>query len=46
MLLINIKETFERDPNGAEPSSKLAESDKKYHDTEGWKSLETSMRIL
>ncbi len=52
-LLKNIQETFERDPEGAEPSSQAIPANvndsldmRKMHDTEGWKSLETSMRSL
>lgn len=73
MLLKDIEETFEREPEGGvdasadptvlqkgKPSSKPgtpkgrmmganfinSEGGKTQHDTEGWKSLETSMRIL
>eukprot|EP00352_Strombidinopsis_acuminata_P000487 CAMPEP_0176347616 /NCGR_PEP_ID=MMETSP0126-20121128/7205_1 /TAXON_ID=141414 ORGANISM="Strombidinopsis acuminatum, Strain SPMC142" /NCGR_SAMPLE_ID=MMETSP0126 /ASSEMBLY_ACC=CAM_ASM_000229 /LENGTH=125 /DNA_ID=CAMNT_0017695909 /DNA_START=384 /DNA_END=761 /DNA_ORIENTATION=+ len=51
ILLSNINETFEREPQGgSDASSKLIKpelnSGKTMHDTEGWKSLETSMRIL
>jgi len=59
MLLKDIEETFEREPEGgvdasADPSvvakgrKIINENDggKTMHDTEGWKSLETSMRIL
>jgi len=58
MLLDNIEQTFTREPlGGVDASSTLVghkkqitpfeESENKtMHDTEGWKSLETSMRIL
>lgn len=54
-LLKNIEETFLREPEGGvdassvNPNSKRITKDetgKTMHDTEGWKSLETSMRIL
>ena len=57
MLLKNIQDTFNRDGGGEEPSGSLkvqvrpligpdSASGKTMHDTEGWKSLETSMRNL
>ena len=56
LLLQNIEETFRRDSLGSDASSSLkskspeirpeGKSGKTMHDTEGWKSLETSMRIL
>jgi len=51
LLLKNINETFEREPKGgSDASTKIIKpeenSGKTMHDTEGWKSLETSMRIL
>ena len=58
MLLKNIEETFTREPDGGVDASaneslihnKKVNPDtatgKTMHDTEGWKSLETSMRIL
>lgn len=55
-VLQNIEETFEREPEGGVDASadvskvtkkiNVDESGKTMHDTEGWKSLETSMRIL
>lgn len=56
MLLKNIEETFTRD-SGQDASGSLVPHAKKIiayedsghktmHDTEGWKSLETSMRIM
>ena len=55
-VLQNIEETFEREPEGGVDASadmpktvkqiKADETGKTMHDTEGWKSLETSMRIL
>ena len=57
MLLSNIEETFTREPEGGKDASSVVVHDKKInafeesnfktmHDTEGWKSLETSMRIM
>jgi hypothetical protein len=64
MLLKNIEETFQREPEGgvdASANPNVAnktlsggkqiqihkdETGKTMHDTEGWKSLETSMRIM
>lgn len=57
MLLKDIEETFAREPEGGVDASadtrmvsnsriNKDESGKLMHDTEGWKSLETSMRIL
>ena len=58
MLLKNIQETFERDGSGEDASGALKgkvvrpligpdkDSGKTMHDSEGWKSLETSMRNL
>lgn len=55
MLLRNIEETFTREPQGGQDASanplvgkkiNVDETGKAMHDTEGWKSLETSMRIL
>lgn len=58
MLLKNIEETFTREPTGGvDASGSLVPHAKKIiayedsgnktmHDTEGWKSLETSMRIM
>ena len=56
MILNNIEQTFTREPEGGVDASGVLhkkqitpflESDNKtMHDTEGWKSLETSMRIL
>lgn len=58
LLLKNIEDTFTRDPEGGvDASANLAlvnrkkinaddQTGKTMHDTEGWKSLETSMRIL
>jgi hypothetical protein len=52
MLLKNIEDTFFREPEGgldASANPKVINKDetgKTMHDTEGWKSLETSMRIL
>lgn len=58
MLLKNIEATFTREPEGGvDASGRLVPHNKKItafeesgnktmHDTEGWKSLETSMRIL
>ena len=58
MLLKNIEDTFTREPEGGVDASadqslinkkKInpdSQSGKTMHDTEGWKSLETSMRIL
>jgi hypothetical protein len=52
MLLKNIEETFTREPDGgmdASANPKVINKDetgKTMHDTEGWKSLETSMRIM
>lgn len=53
MLLKNIEDTFTREPEGGVDASaanpKIINKDetgKTMHDTEGWKSLETSMRIL
>jgi hypothetical protein len=52
MLLRNIEDTFFREPEGgldASANPKVVNKDetgKTKHDTEGWKSLETSMRIL
>jgi hypothetical protein len=52
MLLKNIEETFERDGNEdasgqLRPQIKPDEtSGKTMHDSEGWKTLETSMRNL
>lgn len=55
-VLQNIEETFEREPEGGVDASadvskitakiNVDETGKTKHDTEGWKSLETSMRIL
>jgi len=57
-LLDNIDQTFIREPCGGVDASanirltsngkqiNIDESGKAMHDTEGWKSLETSMRIL
>ena len=55
MLLKNIEETFTREPEGGQDASAnplvgkkihTDETGKTKHDTEGWKSLETSMRVL
>ena len=55
MLLDNIEQTFVREPDGGQDASanplaaKVINTDdtgKTMHDTEGWKSLETSMRIM
>lgn len=57
LLFKDIQDTFERDPMGSDASGKEYLEDSKkpstvkkgpdgQHDTEGWKSLETSMRIL
>jgi len=56
MLLKNIEETFTREPTGGTDASGALHSkkitafeesgNKTMHDTEGWKSLETSMRIM
>ena len=49
LLLTNIEETFERSAE-VDASGVLIKPDpssgKTHHDTEGWKTLETSMRIL
>lgn len=47
MLVLNIDQTFERDQK--QENSKIEAdqaNDKKMHDTEGWKSLDTSMNCL
>lgn len=55
MLLDNIEATFEREPEGGQDASadplvgkkiNVDETGRTMHDTQGWKSLETSMRIL
>ena len=50
MLLKNIDDTFERSGDQVDASGVLIMPDpnsgKTQHDSEGWKSLETSMRIL
>lgn len=56
ILLVNIEETFTREPEGGtDASGSLANKkiiayeesgNKTMHDTQGWKSLETSMRIM
>jgi len=58
LLLENIEQTFTREPTGGVDASSTLVGHKKQinafeesnnktmHDTEGWKSLETSMRIL
>ena len=51
MLIKNINDTFERDTSSdASGSLKAIKPDsasgKTMHDSEGWKSLETSMRNL
>ena len=57
MLLQNIEDTFTREPEGGVDASanenlihnkkiNVDVDGKTKHDTEGWKSLETSMRIL
>lgn len=57
MLLKNIQATFDRDGSGEDASGTLnvkvrplispdSMSGKTMHDSEGWKSLETSMRNL
>ena len=52
MLLRNIEETFFREPEGGQDASanpkviNKDETGKPMHDTAGWKSLETSMRIV
>lgn len=58
LLLTNIEETFVRDPDGGQDASAdvnligivnrkaINDAGKTMHDTEGWKSLETSMRVL
>lgn len=49
LLIQNVNQTFEREPEGADASTKVVkedENDKTKHDTEGWKTLETSMRSL
>lgn len=56
-LLQNIEQTFTREPEGGSDASGSLSHNKKVlpseesnfktmHDTEGWKSLETSMRIM
>ena len=50
-LLKNIEETFNREPESLQPNSqpdqiKMGEKGKVVPEYEGWKSLETSMRIL
>ena len=55
-MLQNIEDTFNREPEGGVDASgdinklpkkiNVDETGKTMHDTEGWKSLETSMRIL
>lgn len=55
-VLADIEHTFEREPDGGVDASadvskvtkkiNVDETGKTKHDTEGWKSLETSMRIL
>jgi hypothetical protein len=48
MLIDNIEKTFERDQKHSENSKILIDqkNDKRMHDTEGWKSLDTSMNCL
>ena len=50
LLLKNIVDTFERSGSNIDASGVLIKPDpnsgKTQHDSEGWKSLETSMRIL
>lgn len=58
LLLANIEETFVRDPDGGQDASAdvgligivnrkaINDAGKTMHDCEGWKSLETSMRVL
>jgi hypothetical protein len=56
MLLNNVEETFTREPEGGVDASGAVHNkqitafeesgNKTQHDTEGWKSLETSMRIM
>lgn len=52
VLVDNVNQTFERNPEQVDASSTLkpyikdADSGKTMHDTEGWKTLETSIRII